>query len=94
MTNKEYAPSIDTLNLTEDGIMAFEEMDPYSTESGELVKKQKTGKDLLKKVKSLQIALGNGILSQDRGDSLYDRKKQLFDKHKNRVLANVKNYST
>lgn len=63
--NKNNMANIETLNLTEKGIMAYEELDPYSTESGELVDKTKAkiGKQTLAKIKKINLALGNGILS-------------------------------
>ena len=57
--------NIETLNLGEKGIMAYEELDPYSKESGELVSKKsvKINKNTLARIKRINLALGGGILS-------------------------------
>ena len=57
--------NIETLNLGENGIMAYEELNPYSKESGELVSKKsvKINKNTLARIKRINLALGGGILS-------------------------------
>jgi len=55
--------NIETLNLTDKGIMAFQDIDPFSKENGELVQKKCLDKKAIAKIKRINIALGNGILS-------------------------------